>query len=107
MLRLSGRMTVLNNERLAYIQQNSEEGRYSRDGGVREGSNGTTRARRPPATANDRSFPPDTIDRIFSCLEEEFPRYATATENFPCADRSPCGICRTQTLSLFTPTKGC
>ncbi|KAN0073283.1 hypothetical protein V8E54_008503 [Elaphomyces granulatus] len=66
------------------------------------------------STANDRTFSPDTPDLIPSCLEEEFPRYATATEKFPpeitkenirqryndyqrridwCADRSPCGIC--------------
>src|ERR1700735_3627934 len=30
---------------------------------------------------NDRSSPPDTTDRIPSCLEEEFPGNATATEN--------------------------
>jgi hypothetical protein len=111
----------LRNERLACIQRISNEGGDSIDGEVREeGTNGTTRARRPVANANDRSntnvqsFPPDTTDRIPSCLEEEFPRYATATENFPpeinkenirqcynayqqridwCADRSPCGIC--------------
>ena len=111
------RSMALRNERLACTQQNSSD---SLDSGVREESNGTTRAQRPAANANGRSnandpsFPPDTIDRITSCLEEEFTRYATATENFPpkitkennrqcyneyqqridwCADRSPCGIC--------------
>jgi hypothetical protein len=122
----------LRNESLAYTQQNSMGGGDSLDGGLGEENNGTTRAQRPAANANDRSdanrrsntngrsnanvpsFPPDTTDRIPSCLEEEFPRYATATENFPpeiskenlrrcyneyqeridwCADRSPCGIC--------------
>jgi hypothetical protein len=34
-------------------------------------------------TANDRTFSPDTPDLIPSCLEEEFPRYATATKKFP------------------------
>ena len=103
----------LRNERLAYTQQNSKEGSDS-IGGVREGSNDMTQDRQPAANANVRSFPPDTTDRIPSCLEEEFPRYATATGNFPpeinkenihqcyneyqqridwCDDRSPCGIC--------------
>ena len=117
----------LRDERLAYIQQNSEEGRDSRDTGPGEGKSSTTRARRRAATANDRSFPPDTTDRIPSCLEKEFPRYATATENFPpeiskeilrqcynghqhhmdwCADRSPCGICggsfQSDSVSLYS-----
>jgi hypothetical protein len=101
----------LRNEMFAYTQQNSEERSASIDDRVREGSNGTTRVQRPPTNP---SFPPDTTDRISSCLEEEFPRYAAATDNFPpeinrenirrcyneyqqridwCADRSPCGIC--------------
>ena len=48
-----------------------------------EGGSGTTRTRRPPAAAHDRTFSPDTANRIPFSLEEEFPRFATATENFP------------------------
>ncbi|KAN0069341.1 hypothetical protein V8E54_012356 [Elaphomyces granulatus] len=98
---------AIRNERLAYVQENIDEDERSRH-------DGTTRARRPAAAAHVRTFPPDTTDRIPSCLEEEFPRFATATENFPpeitkdnirqryndyqshidwCADRSPCSIC--------------
>jgi hypothetical protein len=74
------------------------------------------------------SHPIHTPDLIPSCLEEEFPRYATATEKFPpeitkkdirqryndyqrridwCADRSPCGICGSSfhSVTLYSHTK--
>lgn len=108
----SGGMNKLTNERYVYVQPNSKNGKDSR--GWNDRKNITTLTRWPAATESVRSFPPDTTDRIPSCLEEEFPRYATATENFPpeinkedirrcyndyqhridwCSDRSPCGIC--------------
>jgi hypothetical protein len=115
---------AIRNERLAYVQQNTDEDEGSRHD---EGGSGTTRARRPAAAAHVRTFPPDTTDRIPSCLEEEFPRFATATENFPpeitkdnirqryndyqshidwCANRSPCGICggsfQSDSVSLYS-----
>jgi hypothetical protein len=114
---------------LAYVQQNADEDGGSRDGGMREG-NRTTRARRPAAAVHNRTFSPDTATRIPSCLEEEFPRFATATEKFPpeitkenirqryndyqyridwCADRSPCGICggsfQSDSVSLYSQEK--
>ena len=121
------RTTQLRNERLAHIQQNTEGGGNSRHSIMAERRTG---ARRPAATANDRSFSPDTADRIPSCLEEEFPRFASATENFPpeitkenireryndyqrridwCADRSPCGICggsfQSDSVTLYSQEK--
>jgi uncharacterized protein DUF6570/helitron helicase-like protein len=120
------RTTQLRNERLEHIQQNIGGGN-SRHGMMAEGR---TAAGRPTATVNDRSFSPDTADRIPSCLEEEFPRFATATENFPpeitkenireryndyqrridwCADRSPCGICggsfQSNSVTLYSQEK--
>ncbi|KAN0085269.1 hypothetical protein V8E54_001736, partial [Elaphomyces granulatus] len=118
---------AIRNERLAYVQQNTDEDDGSRHDGMGEGGGGTTRARRPAAAAHVRTFPPDTADYIPSCLEEEFPRFATATENFPpeitkdnirqryndyqshidwCANRSPCGICggsfQSDSVSLYS-----
>jgi hypothetical protein len=116
---------AIRNERLAYVQQNADDDGGSRNDGMEEGSR-PTRARRPAAAAHGRTFSPDTAGRIPSCLEEEFPRFATATENFPpeitkdnirqryndyqrhidwCANRSPCGICGGSFQSLFTPNK--
>ena len=118
---------AIRNERLAYVQENIDEDERSRHDGMGEGGGGTTRARRPAAAAHVRPFPPDTTDRIPSCLEEEFPRFASATEQFPpeitkenlrqrsndyqshidwCADRSPCGICggsfQSDSISLYS-----
>ena len=118
---------AIRNERLAYVQQNADEGGGSRDDGMEDR---TTRARRPAGSTHDRTFSPDTGDRIPSCLEEEFPRFATATENFPpeitkenlrqryndyqhhidwCANRSPCGICggsfQSDSVSLYSHQK--
>jgi hypothetical protein len=112
------------NERLAHVLQNTGEDKDSRYG------SGMARARQPAPTSKDRSFSPDTTDHIPSCLEEEFPRYATATENFPpkitkenirqrhndyqrrldsCADRLPCGICggsfQSDSVQIFSQEK--
>jgi hypothetical protein len=118
---------AIRNERMAYVQQNSPADERSRNDRTGEGGNDTTRARRPAAAAHDRSFSPDTDDRIPSCLEEEYPRFASATEEFPpeitkenlrqryndyqnhidwCANRSPCGICggsfQSDSVSLYS-----
>ena len=112
---------------MAHVQRNINEDEFSRGDGIGERDGHTTRVRRPTGSTHDRTFSPDSADRIPSCLEEEFPRFATVTENFAptvskddlrqcyndhqhyidwCADRSPCGICggsfQSDSVSLYS-----
>ena len=78
------------------------------------GSSGPSRKRKRAAVPNRARHFNESTTRIPSCLEEEYPKFARATQEFPpsispdnlrkryndyqqhvnwCADRSPCGIC--------------
>ena len=78
------------------------------------GLSGPSRKRKRAAVPNPARHFNESTTRIPSCLEEEYPKFARATRDFPpsispdnlrkryndyqqhvnwCADRSPCGIC--------------